>query len=133
MVDHVVCEGDLALLVANDGEGELAARDLVNVLDPARVRVDGVGRETDELGPAARKLWLELCECAELCGADGRVVLGVREENDPVVANELVEVNGASRRLGLEVGGGAAQAQRLGASFSHCVMFCRVVSWSVLL
>lgn len=49
VVEHVVGESNLAFLVANDGELEVGAADLVNVLDPATVAVDGVGRETNEL------------------------------------------------------------------------------------
>lgn len=44
---HVVGEGDLALLVANDGEADIAAGDLSNVLDPAVVGLDGVGGEAN--------------------------------------------------------------------------------------
>jgi hypothetical protein len=55
---HVVCQRDLTVLVANDGELELAAGDLINVLDPAIVRVDRVGRETDELRTATAELGL---------------------------------------------------------------------------
>lgn len=51
VVEHVVEGGNLAVLVANNGEidvgGPLGER--VNVLDPAVVAVDVVGRETDEL------------------------------------------------------------------------------------
>jgi len=46
-------------------------------------------------------------------GRGARAYLWVGEENDPVVANELVEVNGALGGLGLEVGGSAAQTKRL--------------------
>jgi len=62
VVDHVVCQRNLALLVTNDRELEVAARDLVDVLDPAIVRVDSVCGETDELGAAAGELRFELCE-----------------------------------------------------------------------
>jgi hypothetical protein len=112
---HVVRQRDLALLVADDGELQLAAGDLVDVLDPAIVRVDGVRGEADELCAAAGELRLELGERAELSCADGGVVFRVGEQNDPVVADELVEVDGTLRRLGLEVGGLAAQTERLGA------------------
>lgn len=120
VVQHVVQQRDLALLVAYYGELEVAAGDLVNVLDPLVVRLDGVGREADELCVAAREFWFELCEGAELGGADGGAVCGVREEDHPLVADEFVEVDGASRGFGLEVRGGAAQAEGLRASFGHC-------------
>jgi hypothetical protein len=121
---HVVRQRNLALLVADDGELQLAAADLIDVLDPAIVRVDRVGGETDELCAAAGELRLELREGAELGCADGRVVFGVREENHPVVADELVEVDGALGRLGLEVGGLAAQTERLGAVAHGVCGFC---------
>lgn len=110
---HVVQVGDLALLVGNDGESDLGASDLVNVLDPSLVAAEGVGRETNQLDATLGELRLELGESAQLSGADGGVVLGVGEENDPVVANELVEVDGTSGGVGLEVGGSGAQAEAL--------------------
>lgn len=113
---HVVGEGHLALLVANDGEGNLGAGNLIDVLDPALVAVDGVGGETDELDATLGELGLELSEGAELGGADGGVVLGVREEDDPVVANELVEVDGTLGGLSIEVGGNAAEAETVRSS-----------------
>lgn len=65
--------------------------------------LDGVCGETNELDAALGELGLELGESAQLGGADGGVVLGVGEEDNPVVANELVEVDGTSGGLGLEV------------------------------
>lgn len=108
---HVIGVCDLALLVTNDWEAQLAARDLIDVLDPSSVRLNGVGRETDQLDATLGELWLELCEGAELGGADWSVVLWVREENNPLVADELVEVNWALSGLGLEVGGNGTQAE----------------------
>jgi hypothetical protein len=43
VVDHVVQVGNLAAGVGNDGEGELGAIDLVNVLDPGLVGVGAIG------------------------------------------------------------------------------------------
>ncbi len=111
MVEHVVGEGDLALLVADDGEGQAGAGDLVDVLDPAAVGLDGVGGEADELRAALGELGLELGEGAELGGADGGVVLWVGEEDDPLVADELVEVDWAGGGVSLEVWGDGAEAE----------------------
>lgn len=94
MVEHVVGKSNLALLVADDGELEAGARDLVNVLDPATVAVDSVGGKTNELDTTLGELGLELSEGTKLSGADRGVVLGVREQNHPLVSNELVEVDG---------------------------------------
>jgi len=122
VVEHVVGVSDLALLVADDGELQLAATDLINVLDPASMALDGVGRETDQLDVALGELWLELRKGAQLGGADWGVVLWVREEDDPVVANEVVEVDGTTSSLGLEVGSSAAQTERLSAFGRHCAV-----------
>lgn len=110
---HVVGKSDLPLLVANDGEAQLGAGDLIDVLDPAAVALDSVCAQTDELDAPLGELGLELSEGAELGGADGGVVLGVGEEDDPAVANELVEVNGTTGGLSLEVGRDAAEAEGL--------------------
>ena len=111
---HVVEVGHLALLVANNGEVNLRAGHLLDVLDPALVAANRVGRETEELDAALGELGLEAGELAELGGADGGVVLGVGEEYEPAVANVLVEVNGALGGLGLEVGGRGAQTEAAG-------------------
>ena len=108
---HVVEVGNLALLVGQDGEFDERARHLVNVLDPALVAAQRVGRQANQLDAALVELGLEACHLAELGGAHGRVVLGVGEQDDPVVADELVEVDGALGGLGLEVGGNRAQTE----------------------
>jgi hypothetical protein len=118
---HVVGKSDLPLLVTNDGEAKLGAGDLIDVLDPAAVALNSVCAQADELGVPLGELRLELSESAELGGADGGVILGVGEENDPVVANELMEVNGTTGGLSLEVRRGGAEAEGL-RTVSHCVL-----------
>jgi len=108
---HVVEVGDLALLVSDNGELDVGSGDIGNVLDPALVAADGVGREAEELDAALVELGLETGHLAELGSAHGGVVLGVGEEDDPVVADVLVQVNGAGGGIGLEVGGDGAQAK----------------------
>lgn len=109
MVQHIVCKSDLSLLVADDWELQLRSRDLVNVLDPSSVALNGVGRQANELDASSGELGLELRESTELGGADGCVIFRVGEQNDPAVANELVEVNRSVGGFGLEVGGNAAE------------------------
>jgi len=119
VIQHIIQVRHLALLVADDGKGEVRAGDLVDVVDPAGVRVDGIGAEADELDVALGELRLELGEGAELGGADGGVVFGVGEENDPGAADEGVEVDGAGGGVGLEVGGGGAEAEAVGSVISR--------------
>ena len=64
MINHVIFQRDLSRLVANDGEGQIGATDLVNIFDPLAVAVDRVGRQADQLDAAACELGLELCEGA---------------------------------------------------------------------
>lgn len=111
MVQHVIeiCNG--SLLITNDWEAQLAARNLINVLDPSSVGLDGVGRKTDQLDAALGELGLKLCEGAQLGGADGCVVFWVGEQDNPLVANELVEVDWALGGFGLEVGCKGSQAE----------------------
>jgi hypothetical protein len=86
---HVVRQSNLPLLVTDYREGELATGDLIDILDPPGVAVDCVGRKSDELRATLGELGLELSEGTKLSSADGSVVLGMREKNDPVVADEL--------------------------------------------
>lgn len=115
VVQHVVCVCDLPLLVTNDGKLQAAAANLVDILDPSSVALDSVGRKANELDTTLGELWLELSEGAELGGADRGVVLRVREQNNPLVANELVEVDWAAGGLCLEVGSSATQTEGLGS------------------
>lgn len=73
--------------------------------------VDGVGGEANQLDAALGELWLELGKGAQLGGADWGVVLWVGEEHNPLVTDELVEVDWAVGSLGLEVGGGGPEAE----------------------
>jgi len=111
MVDHVIFERHLAVLITNDGEGKVGTRDLVDVLDPSSMRLDRIGRQTDQLDTTLLEFRLELGKGAELSSADGSVVLGVGEEDNPAVTNELVEVDGTSGRVGLEVGCDGSQTE----------------------
>ena len=129
MIQHVVCVGHFPLLVADDGELEGRLGDLVDVLDPAAVRLDGVGAQADELDAAFCEFGLELCEGAELGRAHGGVVFWVREEDDPFVADEVVEVDGAGGGVGLEVWGDGAEAETVdGGGLVLCIksgdLFC---------
>lgn len=78
--------------------------------------LDSVRGEADELRATLGELRLKLRERAELGGADGRVVLGMGEEDDPFVADEFVEIDVALSRLGLEVGSGATETERFGVA-----------------
>jgi len=119
VVKHVIGVCDLSLLVTDDWEAQFAARDLIDILDPSSVRLDGVGRKTDQLDPTLGELRLELCERPELGGADGCVILWVGEENNPLVADEVVEIDRTLGGLCLEVGSNGTQAERSGSLFSR--------------
>jgi hypothetical protein len=110
-VDHVVQVGDLALGVGDNGELELGAGDLIDVLDPTVVGLDAVGTQTDELNTTLGELGLKLGEGTELGGADGGEVIGVGEEDSPLVTDEVVEVDGTGGGLGVEVRGNRAQTE----------------------
>lgn len=120
VVDHVVQVGDLALRVGDDGELEVGAGDLVDVLDPAVVGLDLVGAQANELDTASSELGLELGEGAQLGGADGGEVIGVGEEDGPLVTDEVVEVDGTVGGLGVEVGGSRAQTEAGGIVSIPC-------------
>ena len=121
---HIVGVCDLAVLVTDDRELQVSAADLVNILDPFVVALDAVCGETDKLDTALCKLGLELSKGTKLGGADGGEVIGMREEDDPVVTNELVEVDATSSGLGIKVGGLAAEAERLRTLFGRHIVKC---------
>ena len=49
VVEHVIEQGDLSLLVSNDGETQVTSADLVNVLDPTAMALNSVRRQADQL------------------------------------------------------------------------------------
>ena len=69
MVEHVVQIRYFALLVANDRELKLAARDLVDVLDPPSMALDGVGGQANKLDTTLREFRLEFGKGTKLCNA----------------------------------------------------------------
>lgn len=89
----------------------MGAGDILDVLDPALVAAKGVGREAQQLDATLGELRLETSELAQLGRANRSIVLGVGEENKPLVANVLVQVDGTIGGLGLEVRGDGAQTK----------------------
>ena len=73
--------------------------------------LERVGGQAENLDAPLGEFGLKIGNGAELRRAHRSVVFGMREEDGPAVAYILVEVNWASRRVGLEVGGDAAQAK----------------------
>lgn len=108
---HVIGKGDLAILIADDGKGQGTSRDLRNVVDPAIMRLDGVGRESNQLDMALSEFGFVLGQRSQLGGADRGVILGVGEENHPIVARPLVKVDRADSGFRLKVGGNGPQTE----------------------
>jgi len=140
VVKHVICVGNLAGSVTNDGEGKTGLGDLINVINPSVMGLDGVRRKTNHLDVALRELGLKLREGTQLSGANGGEVVWVGKEHNPRIAGPLVELDDALGGFGLEVGSsaseteptrrtptsasrrhaGARQHSRSGAFLSHC-------------
>jgi hypothetical protein len=124
------CQFDLVLLVANDWKAQLAARKVVDILDPVFMRFNGVGRQTDQLDTTLGELRLELCEGAELAVRKAVDILdpvfmrfngvgrqtdqldatlgelfGVGAQDNALVTDEFEEANRDLGGLSLEVGG----------------------------
>jgi len=129
VVQHVVLEGDLTVLVTDDGEVDLVSADFLDILDPAIMRVDGVGAQANQLDTALREFWFELSKSSQFSGANRGVILGMREENHPVVADEVMEVDWALGGLRLEVRGDGTQTERCSSWFSH---FIRNLRYGIL-
>lgn len=128
VVNHVVEVGNLALGVGDDGELQAGAGDLIDILDPTVVALGVVGTQTNELGVASSELRLKLGEGTELGGTDlqassvnaqcnlchathGSEVIGVGEEDGPLVTDEVVEVDGTIGGLSIKVGGSGAKTE----------------------
>lgn len=67
--------------------------------------------QSDHLDTTGSELGLELGKSTQLGGTDGSEVIRVREEDDPAVADKVVERDVAVGRLGVEVGGRRAETE----------------------
>ncbi len=80
--------------------------------------LDGVGRKTNQLHATLDELGLKLCKGTELGGANWGVIFWVGKQDNPLVANELVEVNGSLGSLSLEVRCDGSQAEAVEGNVS---------------
>lgn len=104
MVQHVVCVGHLPLFIADHWEAEIGVRNLVNVLDPLMVVLYVVCRQTNQFDATLRELRLKFGKGPQLRRANRSEILRVGEQNDPFVADELVEVDGSIGSFCFEIG-----------------------------
>src|SRR5262245_55681202 len=77
---------------------------LLDVLGPSLMVADRIDAETDDLAVPLVELRLQTRHVAELRGTDRCEVLGMGKKDGPPVTDPLVEVDGALRGLGGEVG-----------------------------
>jgi hypothetical protein len=76
-----------------------------DIVQPALMIGDRVDAQRDDFGVTLLEVGLQARHVAELGRADGREVLRMREENGPVIADPIVEVDFAFRGVGAEVWG----------------------------
>ena len=94
-MNHVVERRDLAVGVGDDRKVDARVLRVVDVLDPALVRLDRIDRQRDDLDVALGEFVLQLGRSAQLGRAHRREVRGMREQDAPTVAEPLVETDGA--------------------------------------
>lgn len=99
----------------------MVAADFLDVGGPLLVAADRIGAQTEQLCAALVELGLKAGHLSQLGGADRGEVLGVGEEDEPVVADVLMKVDGPLGGVGLEVGGSVAQAQAIKDALSVSV------------
>lgn len=66
VVDHVVEVSDFARLVGNDGESQIATRDLVDILDPFLMRVQSIRTQSNKFDSSLLEFRFEFGEGTEL-------------------------------------------------------------------
>ncbi|MCY1539133.1 hypothetical protein D9M68_747050 [compost metagenome] len=109
-VDHVVQLGDLAVFVGQDREVHLGGLRIVDVVDPARVRIGVVHRQRQHLYVALGEFVGQFGGIAQLGGADRCEIGRMRKQDTPAVTQILMEAYRPSRGFLFEIGGGIAQA-----------------------
>ncbi|MCY1350079.1 hypothetical protein D9M69_363020 [compost metagenome] len=104
-MDHVVELGHGEVLVTDHRIVHRTALGFLDIADPLAVVADRVDGKAHHLGVALVELGLEPGHVAQLGGADRGEVLRVGEQDGPLVADPLVEVEGAFGGFCGEIGG----------------------------
>src|SRR5215831_8677752 len=76
---------------------------LLDVLGPGLMVGDGIHAQSDDLGVALVELWLQTGHVSKLGGADGSEILRMREQDNPLVSDPLVESDLALGGFGSEI------------------------------
>ncbi|MCY1415612.1 hypothetical protein D9M71_311030 [compost metagenome] len=103
-MDHVVELGHHQVVVADHRVVDRVALGFLDVTNPFAVVADRVDGQADHLGIALVELGLELGHVTQLSGADRSEVLRVGEQDGPLIADPLVEVDRAFGGFGGEIG-----------------------------
>lgn len=115
LIKHIIEGGDFPVLVGNDGElhvgWSVSSTEVVDIFDPLAVVSEAIGRNSNEFNIALSKVVGTTSDLAELSGADGCKVSGMREENCPRVAYPFVELDRSNSSLCLKIGGNISEAK----------------------
>ena len=84
---------------------------LVDVFDPLFVLIETIGTDADDLDVSFLKVFSSPGDLTELCCADWREIVWMREQDAPRIAEPFVEVDLAQRRLCSEVGSDGTKTQ----------------------
>src|SRR5581483_1646281 len=117
---HAVKLGDFELWVADHWIVHLRSLRFFDVTLPPLVIADRVNADGQNFRVALRELGLELCHCAQLRGAYGCEVFGMREQDGPSVADPVMEMNGALGCFGGEIRSDIVNAQNGSFGWSQC-------------
>jgi hypothetical protein len=103
-VDHAIEIRHFLVVVCQDGVVNDSPLSVVDIADPAFVRLCIINAEGDYFNIALVELRLEARNFTELGGANGGIVSGVREENDPAITSPRVKVDFPFTRLLSKIG-----------------------------
>lgn len=123
LIKHIIEGGNFPVLVGNDGElhvgWSVSRAEVVDIFDPLAVVFEAIGRNSNEFNIALSKVTSAASDLAELSGADGCKVSGMREENRPRVTNPFVELDRSSSSLCFKIRGDISEAKG-----GHCMVYC---------
>jgi hypothetical protein len=108
---HVVQFRDIEIGVADHRIVRRGTLGLLDVLGPFRMPVDGIDAQAHQLDAALVEFRLQLCESAELGGANRREILRVREQKCPAITDPVVELDLSLGGLCFEIRGDCANLE----------------------
>jgi len=111
-VQHIELESDLTGWIGNDRICDFCISKTADILEPVHMGLEAVGGQSDDLDAALREILGPDGNFAQLSGANGCEIRGMREKEGPAVPDPFVELDGTLCGFRVEVWDDGSESDR---------------------